>query len=177
MARCFVGIMLPKGIRQSATQIQKKLVGFGLKCKFVEPENMHICLSFLGEVGEQKLEELKLKLDEVAKRYKKFDVNVDGMKFIPNENYIRVMVLDVTDRSGLLDKLRRDIANVVGGDSKPLHLTLCRVKYVGNKKGLVNEFRTISCNKGFQVGSVQLIESRLKRDGPVYTVVHESVLH
>jgi 2'-5' RNA ligase len=169
--------MLPEDIMQSAAQIQKKLVGFGLKCKFVEPENMHICLSFLGEVGEEKMERLKSRLDKVAERYKKFDVNVGGMKFIPSENYIRVMALEVTGYNGLLEKVRRDVAEIVGGKSKPSHLTLCRVRHVDNKKGLVSEFRAISCNKSFQVSSIQLIESKLKRSGPVYIVVHESKLH
>jgi 2'-5' RNA ligase len=168
--------MLPDDIMRSAAKIQKKIVGFGLKCKFVEPENMHICLSFLGEIDEEVLEKLKSKLDEVAKRYKKFDVNIGGMKFIPSENYIRVMALEVTGRNGLLEKVRRDVADIVGGKSKPPHLTLCRVKRVDDKRGLVNELHDLSCNENFRVGSIGLIESRLGKEGPVYTTVHKSEL-
>jgi 2'-5' RNA ligase len=169
--------MLPEGIVRSVAKIQKKFVGFGLKCKLVETKNMHICLSFLGEVDEEDLEGLKLKLDEVVKRYERFDVNVGGVKFIPSENYIRVMALEVTDRNGVLERVRRGVVDVIGGSSKPPHLTLCRVKHVDDKRGLVNKFRAMSCNESFQVGSIHLIESKLERSGPMYTVVYESKLH
>lgn len=168
--------MLPDDIMRSVAKIQKKIVGFGLKCKFVEPENIHICLSFLGEVDEEELERVKSKLDEVAERYKKFDVNVGGMKFIPSENYIRVMALEVTGCDGLLEKVRREAADVVGGKSKPPHLTLCRVKRVDDKKGLVDELHGLSCDENFRVESIELIESKLGKEGPVYTTIHKSEL-
>ena len=176
MVRCFVGIVMPEHIRHAAENLQKKLAGFELKCKFVEPENMHICLSFLGEVEEENMGKLKEGLDSIASKYKKFDANVGKVKFIPSESYIRVIVIDVADSSGRLEKLRGDVVRVVGGDSKPPHLTLCRVKRIENKKRLVSEFGKTGCNENFQVDSIQLIKSELSRSGPTYTVLHESRL-
>ncbi len=173
MGRCFVGIMVPEHIRDVAISLQKRLAEFGMKCKFVEPKNMHICLSFLGEVDDRKIEDLKRALDAVAERYKSFDIKIGKMKFIPSENYIRVIVLSVDD---LLERMRKAVVEAVGGDSKPPHLTLCRVKYVDDKKRFVNEFGEVVCGETFRVGSIQLIKSELQRSGPVYTVIHESRL-
>lgn len=180
MVRCFVGIMAPENIRLRAVAMQKELVnrqsGLGLECKLVEPENMHVCLSFLGEVDEKYIETVKSKLDGVAARHEKFNVKIGSVKFVPDESYIRVMVLDVADASGALEKLMKEIVAAVGGDSKPPHLTLCRVKHVEDKKRLVRSFGSAALDESFVVDNVQLIKSELQRSGPVYTVLHESKL-
>lgn len=176
MVRCFVGVMVPDTIKQAAEALQKKLSKFKIKCKFVEPENMHICLSFLGEINKSRLESIKTKLDTVSKQYKKFDVCVGKVRFIPNKNYIRVIVLEVLDEEGNLEKLRKFVVRAVDGDSKPPHLTLCRVKGLEDKKKLVNEFGGIICGKKFSIRRIQLIKSELRRSGPIYSILHESEL-
>lgn len=176
MVRCFVGIMVPESIKEAVMPLQKRLAASDIECKLVEPENMHICLSFLGEVDENKINELEASLDFAASKHKGFDVNVGKIRFVPNENYIRVIVLEATDAGDAIEKLRDDVVKAVGGDSKPSHLTLCRVKYVADKKRFVSEFGGIVIDKPFTVGSIQLIKSELMKSGPVYTVVHESKL-
>lgn len=172
--RCFVGIMVPEHVKSSAAALQDRIVGSGIKCKPVEWENMHICLSFLGDVAET--ESLGRELDAVAGRHGRFEVEIGKIKFVPSENYIRVIVLEATSADDSLEKLRKDVAETVGGDSKPPHLTLCRVKNVEDKRLLVEKFGSVACNERFAVDRIQLIKSELGRSGPVYTVMHESML-
>jgi 2'-5' RNA ligase len=137
---------------------------------------MHLCLSFLGDVGEEKIEDLKRKMDDIALTYKKFSATIGGIKFVPSENYIRVIVLEALDASGQLEKLRKDVEKNIGGDSKPPHLTLCRVKYIENKEKFVKEFGKVFCGESFTVDSIKLMQSMLSRNGPTYKILHESKL-
>lgn len=175
MVRCFVGIMVPEGVRASVAALQARLAS-SIKCKLVEQENMHLCLSFLGEVEEGRIEGIEANLDAVAASYKKFPVEIGKIKFVPSESYIRVVVLEASDESGMLEKIRKDVVKAVGGDSKPPHLTLCRVKLVEDKKRFVDDFGNAVCGEKFSVDGLHLIKSELGRGGPVYTIMHSSSL-
>lgn len=178
MTRCFVGILAPEKIKESALKIQKEIEGLPIECKPVEKENLHVCFSFLGEIDEDRMKKIKDAMEEISKKYKKFEVFVDGLKPIPNENYIRVLVLDVIDKEGCLKPLMKEIVEKIGGDSKPPHLTLCRVKGVKNKQKVKEWIRRMEELKvnSFVIDRVQLIKSELRKTGPVYTVLHESLL-
>ena len=112
-------------------------------------------------------------MDEISQRYKPFDSDVSEIKFIPNEGYIRVLALGCSN--GLLESISKNIKNEIGGDAKPPHITLCRVKDIEEKQRTVEEIKKIDSDVGkFTVSSIQLIKSELQRPGPVYSVIHES---
>ena len=56
MVRCFIGIIIPEDRKNYIERIKKELVSMPIKCKFVESDNLHICISFLGEVEEKRIE-------------------------------------------------------------------------------------------------------------------------
>jgi 2'-5' RNA ligase len=177
MVRCFIGFLLPENVKKYVNEIQKEVAQLPVVCKFVEVENLHICLSFLGEVSEYEIDNISESLDKVCKNYPKFEVVVGGIKTIPNENYIRVLALDVSEETGMLEKIRKEIAQKIGGDSKPPHLTLCRVKNISDKENVVKKIREIgSGDINFTVAVVQLMKSELKKAGPVYSAIHESTV-
>ena len=178
MVRCFIGILIPDELKKPIVELQEKIEKLPIKAKFVEPENLHLCFSFLGEKSEEEIEEISAKLDELSKNFKSFEVRVKGIKLIPNERYVRVIALDVFDENRILEGLRLEVKRIVGGDSKPAHLTLCRVKKILEKASFlegVKKIRDISIGN-FMLSSLQLIKSELRRTGPVYTVLHESKL-
>jgi len=176
MVRCFIGFVIPENVKDSIVKTQNEILKLPLVCKLVERENLHICFSFLGEVEEQEIEEIKDKINKLTKRYKGFDVKLEGIKAIPNQKFIRVIVLSVIDNENLLERIRKDVQNEIGGDSKPPHLTLCRVKDITNKdytsKRLTEMGKLYVTN--FSLDSIQLIKSELSRKGPIYTVIHSS---
>jgi 2'-5' RNA ligase len=180
MVRCFIGIFIPIEMRKKILQLQNNLKGPDMQCKFVEEENLHISLSFLGEVGEGEVERIGGMLDEVCNKFKKFEVVVSGVRPIPDESYVRVLALDVfdKDKNYILKNIENEIAKKIGGDAKPPHLTLCRVKKIGNKKEFVDslqKYKMLSFG-GFTVEKIQLIKSVLGEAGPKYDVIHESLL-
>jgi 2'-5' RNA ligase len=176
MPRCFVGVMVPEEVRKAVAEVQKPLSRLGMDCKLVETENLHICLSFLGDVDDGRIGEIEAALDGIGKLHGRFSVGIGGVKFIPSPSRVRVIVLEAAAVSDEMERIRKDIVKAVGGDSKPPHLTICRVKRVDDTKALVESLEKLSLGKSFVVGSIELIKSDLGSGGPVYTVLHKSML-
>jgi len=176
MVGCFVGIFLPDNIKPKVQQMQGFIKALDIDCKFVEPENLHLTLSFLGEMADAKLEGLKRNLDAICRNFKAFSVSVGGIKLIPSVNYVRVIALDITDSLGYLPHLSNEIKKDIGGDVKPPHLTLCRVRKINKREVLSKLLYMDSFCGEFLVNSVQLIKSELSRGGPAYSTIHESKL-
>jgi len=177
MVRCFIGVLVPEEVKEEAEKVKKNLSNLEMKCKFVEGENLHICFSFLGETDENKISFITKTLDSICKDFLKFEVSLGGIKMIPSESYIRVLALDIIEKTGKLKNLTKVIQEKVGGDSKPPHLTLCRVKSIKDKQSTAQKIREIKVETiDFTIPKIQLIKSELRRGGPVYTPLHESSL-
>jgi 2'-5' RNA ligase len=177
MVRCFVGIFLPEKVKNEIVAIQNELKKFPTDCKFVEFENLHICLSFLGEVDGNRVNEIKQKLNDIGKYFTKFDSFIHELKLIPSDKYVRVIALDVFDEQKNLIKLGKMIREQIGGDVKPPHVTLCRVKNIMNKPLFLEKVKNLKFDVGtFTVDEICLIKSELSRHGPVYSVLSEASL-
>jgi len=175
--RCFIGIMLPNELKEKLENFKEKLKGLPMKCKFVERENFHICLSFLGEKREEEVRRISDHMDEIARSFEPFEVKIEELKLIPNERFIRVIAFDVKDEEKMV-KLQTEIRKRIGGDSKPPHVTICRVKHIENKQTFLDEvskFVNEEIGK-MEVSKIQLIKSELSRRGPAYSIIHESSL-
>jgi len=175
MVRCFIGFLIPNGAREKIRQIIGELKKLPMKCKFVEEENLHLCFSFLGEINDDQIKNISDSIDSVASNYSSFEVKIHGLKAIPNEKYIRVLALDITD-DGTLMRMIKHIQEEIGGDAKPPHLTLCRVKSIENRQVVIEKIKELQKREitSFNISSIQLIKSELRRTGPIYFVVHES---
>ena len=177
MVRCFIGIMIPEELKNYLENVKKELSLVPIACKFVENENFHICLSFLGEVDDNKIKSIAESLDSVCAKFSSFKVTIGGVKIIPNEKYLRVLALEVVDDTTTIEKIMADIKKNIGGDSHPPHLTLCRVKNIRDKQSTIEKIKSLETESiSFLVSSIQLIKSELKKTGPVYSSAHNSRL-
>lgn len=176
--RAFVGFWAPVKIKNYVVRLQSALEKLPMTCKMVESDNIHVCLSFLGDVEESDTKNIQASLSEICNARPKFEVVVDGIRFIPNEKYIRVIVLEILDPSGALKTISSYIKEKIGGRMNPPHITLCRVRSVSNKEEVITRVKEIPPkeNLKFVVNSIDLIRSVLNRTGPMYTVVHEAKL-
>ena len=148
-----------------------------MKCKFVEKENLHISLSFLGELVEGKVKNVGYTLEEICKKVKVFNIESGRIKLIPNEKYFRVIALDILPNQ-MLDTLQNKIKELIGGSVTPPHITICRVKKVMDKETVVSSLKSKMVDRmNFNVTSIYLMRSILKRNGPVYSVIKECKLH
>jgi len=172
--RCFIAFFVPEPARTQVVELQGRLRHTQMLCKMVEPENIHVNLSFLGDVDESEANRAGTALEEICKRHKRFSIEVGALKMIPNERRPRVVVLAVSDESGTLKNLSSEIKKSISGDSKPPHITLCRVKSLLDGEATVSKINRMAAESkidGFEVGSIDLVMSQLGRDGPVYSIV------
>jgi 2'-5' RNA ligase len=169
---------VPENLKKKIKEFQQKMKNLPMKAKFVETSNLHFTVTFLGETGSEALSNIKMKMNGIVKNMNKFNVKINELKVIPNENYIRVIGIKVKD-SEKIANLIKEVAEKIGGKYYlEQKITLCRVKQIF-EKNQIKKF--IEMNKDveigeFQVNAVSLVQSKLTRSGPVYESIHYSYL-
>ena len=171
MVRCFIAIDLPEDIKarifHEAETLKDKRLFNG---KITEKENLHLTLRFLGEVPEEKLDEIFWKLSEI--NFKKFNCSIGKTGFFENEKRIKVIWIELISED--LQKLEKIISGMLPefpetqGKFSP-HITLARVESIRDRKGLIENVKRIHIkNSEFEVKEFLLMKSELRRGGNVY---------
>ena len=133
MLRLFTCVKIPDELRDKIVTFQNEMTKLPIKAKFVEKENLHLTVTFLGDTNEDKVEYLKSQLDLALENVKKFNLKLEGLKIIPNENYIRVLGIQVESEE--MPLLIKKVAKYIGGDHyENTKLTVCRVKNIIDKR-------------------------------------------
>jgi 2'-5' RNA ligase len=155
--RVFIAINLPEDIKNQLISFQSKWPD--LPCRWTKKENLHITLEFLGYLVDEELMELSQKTKEMASGKKVFKIRLNRICYGPPNKKPPRMVW------------------VVGEEIKEFnlapHITLGRIK--------TWQFRQIDPEERpevdqdidltFDVKSIEIMESQLKRGGPEYTIL------
>ncbi len=175
MLRLFVCAWVPEELKEKIINFQEEIKNIPIKAKFVERENLHLTITFLGNIREEEVGSLKKKLDMITKDTERFQINLSGLKVIPNENYVRVLGISIKDNGEMAD-LIKNIGNAVGGKYYETNkLTLCRVKTVKDKNNLrdfIEKNHDVKIGD-FEVKNIALVKSVLSRNGPLYETVEK----
>lgn len=181
--RLFIAIDIPENIKEKILEIQRRLDKKEFDIKFVELENLHITLKFLGEVHEDKINEIKERVYKIAKNFYKFKINLQGFGYFGSEKYIKVLWIDVKDNKEklikLMNLLNRELENIKM-ENYPLnpHLTVGRVRSGKNKEKLlfiVKNLHNVKIGEVY-VKEIKLKQSILTKHGPVYKDIERFVL-
>jgi 2'-5' RNA ligase len=180
MIRAFIAIKIPEDILDQITQIQNVLRGSGASVKWVEPENIHLTLKFLGDILEPQVEEIARVMQESTEGVCPFQISISQVGAFPNLRYPRVIWVGVQDVQEALHKIQHRLENglnalgfaIEEGVFKP-HITLGRVKSQKNKSNLL---RTAEPLVNAQLGTLRvthlyLFQSDLKPTGSEYIVL------
>jgi RNA 2',3'-cyclic 3'-phosphodiesterase len=144
--------------------------------KWVDPVNIHLTLSFLGDTEEKHIRDINSMLTDKCSGFGEFDFNLTGTGVFKNFRDPRVLWAGIQS-SGKLLMLNNIIAaglkengfEIEGRQFKP-HLTLGRVKSVRDTENLKTVLERDKDNQ-FQivhVSEVILFESILTQTGPIY---------
>lgn len=180
--RIFIAINLPGDIRKKLASYQKKWQEF--PAKWVSPDNIHITLEFLGYLTDQELGDVCIAAKEVVKNYKSFSINLNKICYGPlplnpkkSPKMIWAIGEDVKELANLKNNLERSLLESVrfSPENRKFipHVTLARINEWEWKKIELEERPEIDENIDllFTVESVEVMESELKRGGPVYTIL------
>lgn len=174
--RLFIAIDLPEEAKENIEKLKLELKGIkGIKP--VSKENTHLTLKFLGEVPDNKADEIAKALSQV--KFKPFKTSISKMGVFPNENRIQVLWIDAEPAEPLFElKKMIDAALPRFKDDHPFksHITFARIKYIANesdKKRILDVLRKPIEKTEFLVKKFRLYKSDLQPTGPIYDVVKE----
>ncbi len=85
--RCFLAIDLPLEIREYLFNLKKGLRM--INAKFVEKENIHLTLKFLGEISQKDVDDLKKRLGSI--KFKHFKANLGKPGVFPSIKFVRIL--------------------------------------------------------------------------------------
>jgi len=169
--RAFIAIEIPEEVKKVLIEAQAQLDKD--KAKLNLTKDFHLTLKFLGEIDENKVEEIKKRLSEI--KFGCFETSLTDIGVFPSEDYIRVAWVGLEDSKGKIKKLQQEVDSKLEtlGFKKDErfhpHVTLARVKFTKDKEGLLKNLKKIEFKKeSFKVNEFKLKKSTLTPKGSVY---------
>ncbi len=179
--RSFIAVELPGEVKQALAGLQAKLKGNGRQVKWVEPENLHLTLQFLGNIDAGTVKDITAAITQGAIGTHPFTLEVGGLGMFPGAERVQTIWVGLSGEMEKLIGLQRAIgANLqklgFEPEKRPFtpHLTLGRVKdFVQNQeRALLGQLVTRTPWNGkyrVSVTAVNLMKSQLTREGPIYS--------
>jgi 2'-5' RNA ligase len=142
--------------------------------KWVEKENLHVTLKFLGNLAPEDLNKVTLVLKETVPHWKPFPVTIGRWGAFPTMKRPRVIWLGIQSEEDRLSRMAQSLEkslSQIGFNPEEkgihLHLTLGRFRKVVDLTGkLEEEVSDLSCQ--FECRWVTLFQSKLSSRGPTY---------
>ncbi|MCL5011132.1 MAG: RNA 2',3'-cyclic phosphodiesterase [Patescibacteria group bacterium] len=188
MKRLFIAISLPSEIKKELAGLQAEIknsfpmeIG-GAVAKWVAPENLHITLFFIGEAEDSKVPEISAIIQKALGSRKKLPVKISRICYGPGQaippRFVWLELAKNNDLERLAETLGQEIikAGVLRqSETRPFsgHITLARIKEWIWRRIEPDEQPQIEkdLDLNFEVKSVYLMESHLKKTGPEYNVL------
>lgn len=177
--RVFVAINLPEETKRELFSYSEKWPE--LPAKWTSKDNLHITLEFLGSLTDEELGEVCVTVKEVAEMNECFSLNINKILYGPPKKNPPRMVWAEGEKSKELSQLKNDLQKSLlekvrfAPEERTFapHITLARISAWGLKEMQQEEMPEIneSTELVFTVESIEVMESVLKRGGPVYTIL------
>jgi 2'-5' RNA ligase len=183
--RTFIGIALDKAIRDRTVALQETLGRTGTEVKWVEPENLHVTMLFLGEVDEREIPKVCGIVAEVSQQHSSFLMSVESAGCFPNPRRPRILWVGIAEGSQPLcaihDALEIPLQELGYRREERKytpHITLGRVKSDRSTDKLSAALAQHAGWKGGElwVRELHVMSSQLTPQGPVYTVLSRAKL-
>ena len=179
--RVFIAIDIGEEIKKALSDLQQQLQsGADIRkgdVKWVNPDNIHLTLKFLGEIKEEEVVKVCDIVKDVASRHKNFELDVESVGCFGGRS-ARVLWVGAGQYCDNLLKLQKDLDEQLAMADWPEdtrkftgHLTLCRIR---NSKAGIKLAKMAEDYRDFKLGtvladSVLVYQSQLRPTGPVYT--------
>jgi 2'-5' RNA ligase len=185
MARTFIAVELDPAVRARAEELIGILRSAGADVKWVEAENLHLTLQFLGEVPEAEIAAVCKAVEKGAAQMQPFDLEVRDAGAFPNSNRPRTLWIGAKSGSDqmaqLHDLVALELADLGYQDEDRrfvAHLTIGRTR---SGKNAAELGRLLKQNADFFAGRMRVqkatvFASKLGRGGPIYTVLSTAPL-
>ena len=187
MKRLFVALLLPDEICTRVEEMQARLrESLGTEgIRWTAPEQFHFTLKFLGDVEDSALPSVIEGVEQASARCEAWTLEVAGVGVFPKQRNPQVLWVGATKGVPVLQQtaqyLNEELASRgFEAETKPYipHITLARMKtregeeMVAKNLPLLQSEPELRATLGaFLVQQCALMQSDLRREGAVYTVV------
>ena len=184
MKRTFIAVKIKPEDKLLKTYTKLKNELDNEKIKWVNSDNFHLTLFFLGDTSEEKIEEVKNQLSNIADQYAGFSIRLQGIGVFKNISKPRVLWVGI-HQYDILQSLKTLIdkeMTVLGfhpeaREFKP-HLTLARIKWINDKQKLsqlLEEYK-LEFFQQTEIKELVYYESVLRSTGPIYKPIEKYML-
>ncbi|MGQ9465467.1 MAG: RNA 2',3'-cyclic phosphodiesterase [bacterium] len=170
--RTFIATEIPDHQKKIIWNFMQELKKMNLPIRWVDYENLHITLKFLGEIDENKLSQILPVLSEISNRTKSFTMQLENFGCFPSIRNPRVLWIGVSQGSDEIVSFATALENgfVKYGFKKENkkfhpHLTIGRIKTFCKIDDIIN---TPIKTDPFTISEMTLFKSTLLPSGPVY---------
>ncbi len=179
MRRTFIAVKIPAEVKLKELLELLRVDLREEKIRWVNPEILHITLSFIGDTTEEQANYISKQLEEIGSGYSSMELHFKELGVFPNLRKPRVFWIGM-ERNELLENLQGEIEVMlrnygINRDNKPFspHLTIARIKWIDDIDKLKYwlkkyEGETIQKTK---IGEVIYYESKLTANGPIYNSI------
>lgn len=177
--RCFIALELPLEIQNELAQTVAALKRAEADVKWVEPDNVHLTLKFLGEIPHPKVLQIGIALNALAGE-KAIPSRLAALGAFPNQHRPRVIWAGLDSGREQLNALQSKVEAIMSSlgfqrearDFSP-HLTLGRVRSQRNLTALRESMEAIRPEPlSFAFRQLILMKSTLTPSGSIYQPVH-----
>ena len=180
--RCFIAIELSREIKQALGEIERELQKSISGVKWVDPENIHLTLKFLGNIQKGTVEDIKHILEQAVSGTPPFKIRLSEAGAFPGISRPRVLWVGIDEgkheSAEIAGRIDDGVSRLgVEKESRPFHphLTLARVKFIKDKDSVRNAFSSLRIPPSLMTAdSLTLFQSTLTREGPVYTPLYSA---
>lgn len=175
--RLFVALVPPSSIRERLARTRDALRQVGADVKWVETDNIHLTLKFLGAVEPARLNSIQDALARATMTHPMFEVRYIGCGVFPNRRRPRVVWVGMTGDLTRLAALQGDVETALepvgfGREGRPFkaHVTLGRVRSESQSRRLLERLDALRAEDqgSMWVEAISLMESQLSPRGPTY---------
>jgi 2'-5' RNA ligase len=184
--RTFIAIEAIDEVHSSALKVIDRLRSATTNVKWVEPDNLHWTLQFLGDLTDVEMAEVCLRTVRTAARHEGFTLEARGVGAFPSNQRPRTLWLGAGEGGERVVRLQADMEAALSslgfrGENRKFvpHLTLGRVgRGADGGRVLAERLEKLADFDGGAMGvdAVTVYASELGRDGPTYHVLARAPL-
>jgi len=176
--RLFVAVNFPARLRQKIARLCGPLQEAGVPGRWTEPDKVHLTFKFIGEVRAMDVEPISEALEEVAGKFRPFELRFGPIGAFPSPRRPRVVWLGVEPTPELRfikDDLERRLAELgIPREERPYqpHVTLGRAPReaeAGEFRRLEEVARSLKVTDTYRVTHIDLMKSQLGAAGARHT--------
>jgi 2'-5' RNA ligase len=180
--RSFIAIELSAEVKKALRELQAQLKAASqAPIKWVDPENIHLTLKFLGNVAAGRIEEIAAAMTSAVQGTSPFKLEVKELGVFPNPRRVQIVWVGLGGEVEKLAALQKRIESAMARlgfapENRRFtpHLTLARLRDRATppereRLGQIIAETEFGSAQSFTVDSVKLMKSQLTPEGPIYS--------